>query len=43
MYANGEGVQQDYSKAAELFKKACDLGEERGCKAYAKLKEDDME
>ena len=24
MYATGEGVKQDYSKAAKLFQKACD-------------------
>ncbi|ETD24253.1 tetratricopeptide repeat protein [Helicobacter macacae] len=25
MYANGKGVRQDYAKAAELWKKACDM------------------
>ena len=25
MYHNGEGVRQDYHKAAELYKKACDM------------------
>lgn len=25
MYANGEGVRQDYAKAAKLYKKACDM------------------
>ena len=30
-YAKGQGVKQDYKKAIELFKKACDLGDATGC------------
>ncbi|GHV03690.1 hypothetical protein AGMMS50229_03440 [Campylobacterota bacterium] len=30
-YANGDGVPQDYVKAAEFSKKACDQGEAAGC------------
>jgi hypothetical protein len=32
MYYYGEGVQEDYFKAVELFTKACDGGYARGCK-----------
>ena len=31
IYANGNDVEKDFSKAAELFKKACDGGEMHGC------------
>lgn len=31
MYSNGEGVYQDYNKARELYKKACDLKEGVAC------------
>ena len=31
-----EGVKQDYSKAAKLFKKACDGGEAASCAQLAK-------
>jgi len=34
----GEGVRQDRNRAMELFGKACDLREERGCKEYARMK-----
>jgi len=30
-YENGVGVKQDYTKAAELYKKACEGGEATGC------------
>ncbi len=36
-YYNGKGVKQSYFKANKLYKKACELGEESGCKNYAKL------
>lgn len=29
-YENGEGVEQNYQKAAELYKKLVDLGDSRG-------------
>ncbi|ETD24250.1 tetratricopeptide repeat protein [Helicobacter macacae] len=31
MYANGKGVRQDYAKAAELYKKACDMKNANAC------------
>ena len=31
MYYNGEGVRQDYHKAAELYKKACDMKDAMAC------------
>jgi TPR repeat protein len=37
MYAAGQGVRQDYSKAKELFGKACDGEYEDGCKNYVIL------
>jgi len=37
MYQNGRGVRQNYSKAKELFGKACDSGDAEGCKNYARL------
>jgi hypothetical protein len=39
MYANGQGVKQDYFKAKELFGKACDMKLQRGCDAYKVLNE----
>ena len=40
MYAFGNGVEKDFSKAAELLKKACDGGEKNACRGldiiYAK-------
>ena len=33
IYANGNDVEKDFSKAAELFKKACDGGEMNGCRS----------
>jgi TPR repeat protein len=38
MYANGEAVRQDKSRALALFGKACDMKAEQGCSNYAKLK-----
>ena len=38
IYYFGKGVTQDKSKAVELYRQACDLKNERGCKNYAKLK-----
>ena len=37
MYANGEGVRQNYKTAKEWFDKACDNGLQQGCDAYRKL------
>ena len=31
MYVNGNGVEKDFIKAAQLFKKACDGGNMHGC------------
>ena len=38
MYYYGQGVSQNEEKAAKLFKKACDLGDEIGCKNYEIVK-----
>ncbi len=32
MYANGNGVEKNEQKAAELYKKACDGGDLDGCR-----------
>ena len=32
MYADGDGVEKDLGKAAQLYKKACDGGEMLGCR-----------
>ena len=32
MYADGNGVEKDLSKAVELFKKACNGGNMHGCR-----------
>ncbi|WP_425413702.1 tetratricopeptide repeat protein [Neisseria perflava] len=37
MYANGEGVRQNYKIAKEWFGKACDNGIQLGCDAYREL------
>jgi TPR repeat protein len=34
MYAKGQGVKQDYFKAAEWFGEACDNGYVMGCDRY---------
>lgn len=39
MYYSGRGVRQDYHKAAELYKKACDLGYQIGCDNYKIINE----
>ncbi|EAI4298888.1 SEL1-like repeat protein, partial [Campylobacter lari] len=39
MYENGYGVRKDLSKALEYFGKACDLKDDLGCQAYARLKQ----
>ena len=31
LYADGQGVKQNYQKAAQLYQKACDSGEAGGC------------
>ena len=31
LYQSGQGVNQDYQKAAQLYQKACDSGEAVGC------------
>ena len=38
LYREGEGVRQNDNKAMEFFGKACDLGEQKGCDAYKKMK-----
>lgn len=38
-YRNGYGgVIQNYSKAKEYYRKACDLGDADGCKKYAEMR-----
>ncbi|MDY5520204.1 tetratricopeptide repeat protein [Campylobacter lanienae] len=39
LYDNGEGVTQNYQKAAELWKKACDGGNPSACGALGTLYE----
>jgi len=36
-YANGFGIRQDTMTAWELYGKACDLGSQDGCTAYAAM------
>ena len=38
-YDGDEVVKQNFSTAKELYGKACDFGEQRGCDEYKKLKE----
>jgi len=38
MYLRGQGVPKDLDLAADLFKKACDAGLDRGCENLARLK-----
>ena len=40
LYLQGEGVKQDYQKAAELFKKACDGSSRSDCFILANLYRD---
>lgn len=37
-YETGSGARQDFAKAKELAGKACDLGAQKGCEMYKKLK-----
>ena len=39
MYANGEGVEKDLGKAAQLYKKACDGGNMLGCRNLGVMSE----
>ena len=39
LYYGGEGVKKNLSKAKELYGKACDFGNQKGCDEYKKLKE----
>ena len=34
LYQYGQGVRQNYSKAKELYIKACNMGFKLGCKDY---------
>ncbi len=38
-YYFGKGTRQDYFKASQFYKKACDLGDQMGCDNYKKLNE----
>lgn len=38
LYEAGSGARQDFAKAKELAGKACDLGAQKGCEMYKKLK-----
>ena len=42
MYANGEGVRQNYAKAAELWKKACDMKDGFACNNLGGLYNDGL-
>lgn len=37
LYEDGKGVRQDYAKAAEYYKKGCDLGYAMPCEALGRL------
>jgi hypothetical protein len=37
MYENGNGVAQDYSRAATFYSKACETGEGAGCRSLGAL------
>jgi len=39
LYENGRDVEKDIAKAKEMYKTACDAGEELGCKRLEKIKE----
>ena len=39
MYANGEGLKQDYQQAKSWFRKSCDNGYQGACDEYRKLNE----
>lgn len=36
IYYNGKGVEKNKTKAEEYYKKACDMGLDRGCEVYKK-------
>jgi TPR repeat protein len=38
MYKHGRGVPKDLSRAADLFKRACDAGLDKGCENLDRLK-----
>ena len=40
MYENGQGVKQDYKKAKDLYKKACDGQLQVGCDYYKELNQE---
>ncbi|MCT7481583.1 tetratricopeptide repeat protein [Aliarcobacter cryaerophilus] len=40
MYANGEGVRQDFKIAKEWYGKACDGGNQNGCDNYKILNQE---
>lgn len=37
MYDNGEYVKENKNRAKEFYKKACDTGDDVGCKFYKKM------
>jgi FOG: TPR repeat, SEL1 subfamily len=37
LYYNGQGVSQDFHKAKEWFRQACDNGNQKGCDRYKEL------
>ena len=37
LYLKGQGIKHDHIKAIKLFKKACDLGYQRGCDYFKKM------
>jgi TPR repeat protein len=39
MYYWGKGVRKDYTRAVELYKKACDMGDGWGCKSLGGMYE----
>ena len=39
LYADGQGVRQNFSTAKQYYGKACDLGLQLGCDNYIKLNE----
>lgn len=38
IYEKGEGVEKNYQKALDFYDRACDLGNNLGCKNYILLK-----
>ena len=37
-YQTGKGISKNYSEAAKLYKRACELGNATGCGMYASIK-----